>query len=85
MNPYTDKLALTCEIHIWAKTWHTVKSKVYESIINSDFRLTYEEVDKIVKNEIKSWEELMFRWIASQKLIETINQADSLKNIILEL
>ena len=26
----------------------------------------------------------MFRWIASQKLIETINQADSLKNIILE-
>lgn len=84
LNPYTDKLALTCEIHIWAKTWHTVKSKVYESTINSDFRLTYEEVDKIVKNEIKSWEELMFRWIASQKLIETINQADSLKNIILE-
>lgn len=84
LNPCTDKLALTCEIHIWAKTWHTVKSKVYESIINSDFRLTYEEVDKIVKNEIKSWEELMFRWIASQKLIETINQADSLKNIILE-
>lgn len=84
LNPYTDKLALTCEIHIWAKTWHTVKSKVYESIINSDFRLTYEEVDKIVKNEIKSWEELMFRWIASQKLIKTINQADSLKNIILE-
>ena len=84
LNPYTDKLALTCEIHIWAKTWHTVKSKVYESIINSDFRLTYEEVDKIVKNEIKSWEELMFRWIVSQKLIETINQADSLKNIILE-
>lgn len=84
LNPYTDKLALTCEVHIWAKTWHTVKSKVYESIINSDFRLTYEEVDKIVKNEIKSWEELMFRWIASQKLIETINQADSLKNIILE-
>ena len=84
LNPYTDKLALTCEIHIWAKTWHTVKSKVYESIINSDFRLTYEEVDKIVKNEIKSWEELTFRWIASQKLIETINQADSLKNIILE-
>ena len=84
LNPYTDKLALTCEIHIWAKTWHTVKSKVYESIINSDFRLTYEEVDKIVKNELKSWEELMFRWIASQKLIETINQADSLKNIILE-
>lgn len=84
LNPYTDKLALTCEIHIWAKTWHTVKSKVYESIINSDFRLTYEEVDKIVKNKIKSWEELMFRWIASQKLIETINQADSLKNIILE-
>lgn len=84
LNPYTDKLALTCEIHIWAKTWHTVKSKVYESIINSDFRLIYEEVDKIVKNEIKSWEELMFRWIASQKLIETIKQADSLKNIILE-
>ena len=84
LNPYTDKLALTCEIHIWAKTWHTVKSKVYESIINSDFRLTYEEIDKIVKNEIKSWEELMFRWISSQKLIETINQADSLKNIILE-
>ena len=84
LNPYTDKLALTCEIHIWAKTWHTVKSKVYESIINSDFRLTYKEVDKIVKDEIKSWEELMFRWIASQKLIETINQADSLKNIILE-
>ncbi|MDD3646742.1 MAG: RNB domain-containing ribonuclease [Candidatus Gracilibacteria bacterium] len=49
LNPNTDKLTLTCEILI-AKDGKIKKSRVYESIINTDFRLTYKEVDEMIKN-----------------------------------
>ena len=83
LNPYTDKLALTCEMHIWGKTGHTVKSKVYESIINSDFRLTYEEIDKMEDKRINVWDELMFRWTVTKQLLDIISDANILKELIL--
>ncbi len=83
LNPYTDKLTLTCEMHIWWKTGHLVKSKVYESIINSDFRLTYREVDKILDKTINSWDILDFRWEATKELLDTLSMADDLKENIL--
>jgi len=48
LNPDTPKLALTCEMLIW-KDWIIRKTKVYESLIESNFRLTYKEVDDILK------------------------------------
>ncbi len=49
LNPDTPKLTLTCEMLIW-KDWIIRKTKVYESLIESNFRLTYKEVDEIVWN-----------------------------------
>ncbi|RKW23321.1 ribonuclease R [Candidatus Gracilibacteria bacterium] len=83
LNPYTDKLALTCEMHIGGKTGHTVKSKVYESIINSDFRLTYEEIDKMEDKRINVGDELMFRGTVTKELLDTVNNANILKELIL--
>ncbi len=83
LNPHTEKLTLTCEMHIWAKTWHTVKSEVYESVIKSDFRLTYREVDEIIAGKIKAWDELSFGWIVTEKLVKKVFLGDSLKKNIL--
>lgn len=83
LNPNTDKLALTCEMHIWAKTGHTIKTEVYNSIINSDFRLTYKEVDEIISEKIKLWDKLKFSWIVTEKLLEKIFLSNDLKEKIL--
>jgi ribonuclease R len=48
LNPNTDKLTLTCEMTI-SPDGKLKKSTVYESVINSNFRLTYKEVDAIVE------------------------------------
>jgi len=48
LHPGEDKLTLTCEIEIDTH-WNMKNTSVYESIIHSDFRLTYREIDEIVK------------------------------------
>lgn len=84
LNPYTDKLTLTCEMHIWGKTGHLIKSRVWESVIRSDYRLTYKDVDMIEQKKLNVGDELMFRWEVSLQLLETINKANELKEIILK-
>jgi ribonuclease R len=84
LNPYTDKLTLTCEMHIWGKTGHLIKSRVWESVIRSDYRLTYKDVDMIEQKKLNVGDELMFRWEVSLELLETINKANELKQIILK-
>jgi ribonuclease R len=60
LNPNEEKLTLTAEIQINA-AGHIKHTKVYESVINSDFRMTYKEVDQIVETqELKESDELMF-------------------------
>ena len=81
LNPHTDKLTLTCEMLIW-KDWKIKKQKVYESVISSDFRLTYKEVDEIVVDKLKAWNELMFWWTISEKLFETIKNSEVLRSYI---
>lgn len=84
LNPFTDKLTLTCEMHIWGKTGHLIKSKIYESVIRSDFRLTYKDVDDIEKRHLNVGDELMFRWEVTLKLLETIKNANELKEEIMK-
>jgi ribonuclease R len=52
LHPGEDKLTLTCEMHI-SKSGQVTKSEVYNSVIISDYRLTYKEIDEFVSEEIK--------------------------------
>lgn len=47
LNPDEKKLTLTAQIEI-NQAWHIVATKVFESVIVSDFRMTYKEVDEIL-------------------------------------
>ena len=78
LNPDIPKLTLTCEMLIW-KDWIIKKSKVYESIIESNFRLTYEEVDKIENKELNIWAELFWGQKLDSELIDKLNISQELK------
>ena len=78
LNPDTPKLVLTCEMVIW-KNWIIKKTSVYENIIESNFRLTYKEVDDIVSWELKVWDDLFWWQKLNAELIEKINISQELK------
>ena len=81
LNPNTHKLTLTCEMVI-NRTGRIKSSKVYESIINSNYRLTYKEVDQMLAGELQEGDTLMFWWTISEELISKLQIADELqKNI----
>lgn len=70
LNPHEKKLALTCEMDI-DKHGKTIATRVYESIIQSDFRLSYKQVENIRENNF-----------LDKKLWEILKQAYELKEII---
>lgn len=67
----TDKLTLTCEMEI-DQNGNTVFSKVYESIIHSNYRLTYSEVEKIRQEDFihKDLGEVLKASYTLKKIIE---------------
>jgi len=81
LNPDTPKLTLTCEMLVW-KDGVIRKIKVYESIIKSDFRLTYKEVDEIKNDKIKFWDKLFCWKEFNKELKENIDLAWELKDIL---
>lgn len=81
LNPQTKKLSLTCEI-LLDKYWNVSSTKVYESVILSDFRLTYKEVQSIVDWEIGENYSLKFWQQTTKELIENIFLSNELKNIV---
>ncbi len=81
LNLGTPKLTLTCEMRIW-KDWNIKKTEVYESIIESNFRLTYKEVDEVEKWKLEIWSKLFWWWKLTWELIEKLNISQVLKNII---
>jgi len=84
LNPHTDKLTLTCEMDI-DTLGQVGQIKVYESVINSDFRLTYEEVQKMYEWKIKEDETLMFGGRVTKQLLDKIQVAYELKNKLRDL
>ncbi|NDK08234.1 ribonuclease R [Candidatus Gracilibacteria bacterium] len=54
LNPFEDKLTLTCEMEIDPKG-EVIKSETYESVINSNFRLSYKNAEDIMKMGFKDW------------------------------
>ncbi len=81
LNPNTKKLTLTCEMIIW-NNWKIKSQKVYESIISSDCRLTYKEVDEIIDWKINENDELMFWWIVSKEVVTKLRISNLLKDKI---
>ncbi len=90
LNIGSDKLSLSCEILI-SESGELVKSTVYESIIRSDFRLTYKEVDQVVQTTswdlsiedgIVEWTELFCGKTATSELIEALTLAEELRSKI---
>ena len=78
LNTWSDKLSLTCEVLI-SKEWKFVKSTVYESIIRSNYRMTYKEVDEVISGKIVEWVKLFCDKDASENLIETLKLAEELR------
>ena len=83
LNPNTDKLTQTCEI-VFDKNWNPLleESTVYLSVINSDFRMTYEEVDKISDSKLSLSDKLMFWSEVNNKLIELVNNSFELSDLL---
>ena len=83
LNPHEDKLTLTCEMHISPKGFVT-HSEVYESVICSDYRLTYKEIDEMISWDIEIRHELIFWSEVSEALYKNIHSLKSLTDILSE-
>ncbi len=83
LNPKTDKLTKTAEI-VLDKNWNPIleESSFYNSVINSDFRMTYEEIDKIRDGKIKKWDKLLFNWKVSKQLVRLTKDSFNLSEKI---
>lgn len=81
LHPWEDKLTLSCEMHI-SKSGQVVKSEVYNSVIISDYRLTYKEIDEFVSWELKLWDDLLFGEKISGHLLENISELKNLTDIL---
>jgi len=82
LNPNVDKLTLTCEM-LFNSKWQIIEQKVYESVINSNFRLTYKDVDLLMNSE--KWimnNGLFFKQKITEELVEKIKISEELKNKI---
>ena len=92
LNPDTIKLTMTSEVLIW-RNWKIKESKVYESYIKTNFRMTYKEVEQLTKDweALEKWwltklnigEKLMF-WEknVTSELVEMLKNSEELRWII---
>lgn len=82
LHPGEEKLTLTCEIHISA-SGQILKSRVYESSIISQYRLTYKEVQEIVDaGEGFAAKELLFGGKLTPDLQEALLTVKKLRNTL---
>lgn len=81
LNADTDKLTLTCEMLV-NKAGHVMESKVYESVIHSNFRLTYKDIEEYKAGNIQVGDALHFEKIVSQELADHIDRSKELKEIL---
>jgi ribonuclease R len=66
LNAWEAKLTLTCEMDI-APNGKIIGSKVYESIIESNYRLTYKQVEKIAQYRFRADNDMSDVWNIEQK------------------
>ena len=53
LNPHADRLTLSCEMEI-TPNGHTVNHRIYESVIHSDERMTYDDVNAILEDNYQA-------------------------------
>ena len=80
LHPWEDKLTLTCEMEI-NTVGHVVWTRVFESVIQSQYRLTYKEVQEVLESGKKSWE-LFFWWSVTGELFDALKHLKSVKHIL---
>lgn len=83
LNPHTQKLTLSCEI-LLDEQGNILSKKVFESIIESNFRLTYREVQELLDWKILCGDTLKFWWVITQELYDAVQNAYELKTKIFE-
>ena len=85
LNPNEDKLTLSAEIEI-NTAWHIQATRMFETITRSDYRMTYKEVDQILRiwdiETLSMWDELMFGGKVSKELVEMLKNSEKLREIL---
>lgn len=86
LNPNEDKLTMTCEMIVdkYGKIDFT-RSKVYESVINSNTQTTYKEVQEIFEDKRGIWDEMQFSKNVDENLIETVKNSFELSRKLNDL
>gem|GEM_PF-1700676 len=79
--PETQKATLSCDM-LFSPDGKLLKRKVYTSVISSDYRLTYDEVDSILGGEKQLGASLHFGRKVSKKLLTHLKRADELSGIL---
>ena len=72
LNPNVDRFVLSCEMEI-DQLGNTINYEIYPGLINSKYRLTYQEVNKFYKNKKK---------FKNENLENMLNDAKELSDII---
>ncbi len=89
LHPGEDKLTLTCEMHLDLEG-RVQNTQVYESIISSDYRLTYQEVESLTEKpwssisweDLQLWDLLQFWWKLTRELQDHLNHLKKLTDIL---
>ena len=83
LNNESEKLSLTCEMHIGKSGW-VFHTEVYESIIKSDYRFTYKEIDQLLAWDLDSESELFWGGKLTTETIKILEQCEKLKLQLVE-
>lgn len=73
LNPNTDKLTLSCEMII-DKSGKVISYDIFESIIKTKYRLTYDEVQDIIDSKNNSYEDIQEMIFNMRDLAEILNE-----------
>lgn len=82
LQPHIDRLAYVFEIKLDINTLEVMHSKVYEAIIHSDRRFSYEEIDKLYDNKLKAKneeEKEIFAYLLKLKVVTDALKKERLK------
>lgn len=84
LNPHVDRLTLTCEMDIDNKG-NVVDHSIYESVINSKYRMTYKDVNLILKGDIEKqteYAEIVHLFYDMNRLRQVLNARRQLRGSI---
>ena len=84
LNPNVDRLTLTCDMNL-DNEGNVINFKVYPSVINSDYRMTYSNVNKIFDGDFKTqkkYQKVLDKFFDMLELSKKIRKKRSFKGAI---